>query len=643
MILWFGKKKKADKSGETPIEPNPPQDAGIEIAAPKDTSEESLEPTQSDTRLSDTPAIDTPEAVLEILDAEKAPEKKSLFGGLFGAKKKAAEEAALDAEVKADVENYFKDPYDKDAVTSHAPFRDDDGFEPPISTPEATKNIEPSVPSNIETPPEAPTEDLVETPAPSTVKDESEKITKPSNSEQTVPANNTLDEPIKASETDEEKSISIEDEEETPPPFNQFMEKESEDAPTAALTPETESKSPEVVENLSNASESTSKNSADALSISDEETNAAVKLAEDTFEEDTPAYDITENAAEEQALTTLEAETEHPAVSPPAETEHENISPIAETKKPGFFSRMSQGLKRSSSKLADGITSVFTKKKLDDDTLEDLEDLLISSDLGANVAMRVCENIRKDRFDKEVTDEEIKSALATEIARVLKPREEILDLSEGPSPRVVLFVGVNGSGKTTTIGKIASKLSAQGADILLAAGDTFRAAAVEQLKVWADRANAGFLSRPDGADSAGLAFDAIQQAKRENRDLVLIDTAGRLQNRTELMDELAKVVRAIRKVEPTAPHDVILVLDATVGQNALSQVEAFKHTAGVTGLVMTKLDGTAKGGVLVAIADKHEIPIHFVGIGEKAEDLYPFSAQAFANALVGLSDDVTGE
>jgi fused signal recognition particle receptor len=200
----------------------------------------------------------------------------------------------------------------------------------------------------------------------------------------------------------------------------------------------------------------------------------------------------------------------------------------------------------------------------------------------------------------------------------------------------VLFVGVNGSGKTTTIGKIASKLSAQGADIVVAAGDTFRAAAVEQLKVWAERANARFISKPAGADAAGLAYEAVELAKKEDRDLVLIDTAGRLQNKTQLMDELSKVVRAIRKIDPTAPHDVILVLDATVGQNALGQVDAFRHTAGVTGLVMTKLDGTAKGGVLVAIAEQYDVPIHFVGVGEKAEDLQPFSAETFARALVGL-------
>ena len=299
--------------------------------------------------------------------------------------------------------------------------------------------------------------------------------------------------------------------------------------------------------------------------------------------------------------------------------------------------KLSEGLKRSSSRLAEGLAGL-AKRKIDRESLEELEELLITSDMGTKVAARIAKNFSKDRFDREVSGEEIKAALASEIAAILKPREKIVDFAEGPKPRVVLFVGVNGSGKTTTIGKIASKLSAQGANIVLAAGDTFRAAAVEQLKVWSERANARFISKPHGADAAGLAYEAIEIAKKENRDLVLIDTAGRLQNKTQLMDELAKVVRAIRKIDPTAPHDVILVLDATVGQNALSQVEAFRNTAGVTGLVMTKLDGTAKGGVLVAIAEQHAIPIHFVGVGEKAEDLHPFSADTFARALVGLDD-----
>jgi fused signal recognition particle receptor len=297
--------------------------------------------------------------------------------------------------------------------------------------------------------------------------------------------------------------------------------------------------------------------------------------------------------------------------------------------------QLSEGLKRSSSRLAEGLAGL-SKRKIDREALEELEELLITSDMGAKVAARIARAFSKDRFDREVSGEEIKAALATEIAAILKPREKVVDFSDGPRPRIVLFVGVNGSGKTTTIGKVAAKFSAQGATVLLAAGDTFRAAAVEQLRVWADRAGARFLSKPQNADAAGLAYEAVEMAQKENLDLVFIDTAGRLQNKTQLMDELAKVVRAIRKIDPTAPHDVLLVLDATVGQNALGQVEAFRNTAGVTGLVMTKLDGTAKGGVLVAIAEQHAIPIHFVGVGEKAEDLHPFSADAFARALVGL-------
>ena len=297
--------------------------------------------------------------------------------------------------------------------------------------------------------------------------------------------------------------------------------------------------------------------------------------------------------------------------------------------------QLSEGLKRSSSRLAEGLAGL-SKRKIDREALEELEELLITSDMGAKVAARIARAFSIDRFDREVSGEEIKAALATEIAAILKPREKVVDFSDGPRPRIVLFVGVNGSGKTTTIGKVAAKLSAQGATVLLAAGDTFRAAAVEQLRVWADRAGARFLSKPQNADAAGLAYEAVEMAQKENLDLVFIDTAGRLQNKTQLMDELAKVVRAIRKIDPTAPHDVLLVLDATVGQNALGQVEAFRNTAGVTGLVMTKLDGTAKGGVLVAIAEQHAIPIHFVGVGEKAEDLHPFSADAFARALVGL-------
>lgn len=312
--------------------------------------------------------------------------------------------------------------------------------------------------------------------------------------------------------------------------------------------------------------------------------------------------------------------------------------PYAEVVEPGFFSKLSSGLAKSSSKMGASISSMFTQRKLDDEALEDLEDILLTSDMGGKVSARIVQNLAKTRMDKDVTDEEIKIALADEIEAIMSPREEIVDFSEGSRPRVVLFVGVNGSGKTTTIGKIASKLQEQGAKALLVAGDTFRAAAIEQLTVWGERAGIPVLAKEPGADAAGLVYEAIEKAKAEDLDLVLVDTAGRLQNKSELMAELAKIVRVTRKLDPDAPHDVILVLDATVGQNALSQVEAFRHTADVTGIVMTKLDGTAKGGVLVAIAEAHALPIHFVGVGEKAEDLQPFSAQAYARALVGLAD-----
>ena len=333
-------------------------------------------------------------------------------------------------------------------------------------------------------------------------------------------------------------------------------------------------------------------------------------------------------------LKLLEDRREHERLRAEA-AEAARLAAEAEANDPGLFGRLGEGLARSTAKLTEGIAALG-RRKLDDATLEELQDLLITSDMGTRVAARVTKGIAKGRFDKEISGDEIRLALAEEIEEILKPREKVVDFSDGPRPRIVLFVGVNGSGKTTTIGKIASKLQDQGAKALLVAGDTFRAAAIEQLKVWGERAGIPVMSGAPGADAAGLVYGAVERAKVEDLDLVLVDTAGRLQNKTELMSELAKVVRVVRKIDPDAPHDVILVLDATVGQNALSQVEAFRHTAGVTGLVMTKLDGTAKGGVLVAIAEAHDLPIHFIGIGEKAEDLRPFSAEAFAKALVGI-------
>ena len=304
-------------------------------------------------------------------------------------------------------------------------------------------------------------------------------------------------------------------------------------------------------------------------------------------------------------------------------------------KKPGFFSRLAQGLKRSSDKLGESVTAIFTKRKLDAAALEELEDALIAADLGAQAAMQVTERLSRDRFDKEVTDEEVREALADVVAEVLEPLEKPLDLASA-TPQVLVFVGVNGSGKTTTLGKIAVKLAREGRRPILAAGGTFRAAAIEQVSVWGERAGVPVVKREIGADAAGLAYDAIEQAERGGHDTVLIDTAGRLQNKAELMDELKKVIRVIRKKMPEAPHHVILVLDGTVGSNAVSQAQAFLEASAVTGVVLTKLDGTAKGGALVQVAEKFKLPIHYIGVGEGEADLQPFSAHDFSRALAGL-------
>jgi len=301
-----------------------------------------------------------------------------------------------------------------------------------------------------------------------------------------------------------------------------------------------------------------------------------------------------------------------------------------------LFGKLFDGLKKSSSKLGEGIGGAFVRRKLDQAALDDLEELLIASDMGAPAAAQIIAGFREARFGKVAGESEIKEALATEVARLLKPREAPLDLTQPPKPRVVLMIGVNGSGKTTTIGKLCRVLSEAGAKVVVAAGDTFRAAAIEQLKVWADRSGATFVAQGQGADAAGVAFEGLKVAQAEKADVLLIDTAGRLQNKSELMAELNKIVRALRKLDDDAPHETLLVLDATVGQNALSQVENFRSAAPLSGLIMTKLDGTARGGVLVAIAERHALPVHFVGVGEKPEDLQPFFAEAFARALVGL-------
>lgn len=344
-----------------------------------------------------------------------------------------------------------------------------------------------------------------------------------------------------------------------------------------------------------------------------------------------------EPAVEAEAVEPIAAElladasfAEEPAPEAPQVEETEE--------KRSWFQRLRQGLSRSSSALSDSITGVFRKRKLDDAALEELEDILIQADLGVVTAMAITEALAKGRYDKEISGEEVKAVLAEEVEKVLTPVAKPLDFNVGHKPHVVLMVGVNGTGKTTTIGKLASKLRGEGKTVMMAAGDTFRAAAVEQLKIWGERTGSTVVARDTGADAAGLAFDAMQQAVAEGVDVLLIDTAGRLQNKAELMAELEKVVRVIKKQVPDAPHTVLLTLDATTGQNAMNQVEIFGKVAGVTGLVMTKLDGTARGGILVAIAAKYALPVHFIGVGEGIDDLEPFSASEFAQAIVGKGD-----
>ncbi|MEV4610034.1 signal recognition particle-docking protein FtsY [Neorhizobium sp. LMR1-1-1.1] len=302
-----------------------------------------------------------------------------------------------------------------------------------------------------------------------------------------------------------------------------------------------------------------------------------------------------------------------------------------------WFQRLRAGLARTSSQLTGQIAALFTKRKLDDETLEDLEDLLIQADLGVETAMRITGTLSSERYGKDVTGEDVSRIMSAEITKVLAPVAKPLALDLNHKPHVILVVGVNGTGKTTTIGKLAAKLSGSGLKVMLAAGDTFRAAAIEQLKIWADRTNSEFIGTKLGADAAGLAYDAYVQAKENKSDVLIIDTAGRLQNKAELMAELEKIVRVLNKLDPDAPHTVLQTLDATTGQNAMNQVEIFRNVAGVSGLIMTKLDGTARGGILVAIAAKHRLPVYFIGVGEGVDDLEPFEAKDFAEAIAGLT------
>jgi len=367
------------------------------------------------------------------------------------------------------------------------------------------------------------------------------------------------------------------------------------------------------------------------------ERQAEAQKPEDRAAEAEPEPEAAEVEAE-AADTKPETEVvESEPAEQPAETAPHAPEAEPAPQKKGWFSRLKDGLTKTSSRLSEGVTSIFTKRKLDDDTLEELEDLLIQADLGVETSMRITERLAAEKYDKEISPDEVREVLAAEVAKTLEPVARPLRIDPGKKPHVILVVGVNGTGKTTTIGKFARKFADEGKSVILAAGDTFRAAAVEQLKIWGERVGAPVVTRKIGADAAGLAYDALQQAQEEARDVLMIDTAGRLQNKADLMAELEKIIRVIHKLDPSAPHTVLLTLDATTGQNAMQQVEVFKNTAGVTGIVMTKLDGTARGGILVSIAAQHALPVYAIGVGETVEDLQPFEPEDFARAVAAIA------
>lgn len=352
------------------------------------------------------------------------------------------------------------------------------------------------------------------------------------------------------------------------------------------------------------------------------------------------AEEVVEIVAEDAPVPAPQVATvaEVPALEPVVEPELVAAPQPEPERKGGWFSRLSEGLSKSSRSITGSITSIFTKKKLDKATLQDLEDVLLQADLGLPMAERIVAQVSAGRYDKEIDPEEVKRILAAEVSKVLKPVEVPFSFSAAQKPFIILVVGVNGAGKTTTIGKLGAIARGEGYKVMFAACDTFRAAAIEQLNVWGGRIGAKVMSRPTGADASGLAFDAMAEAKADGTDILFIDTAGRLQNKQYLMDELDKIVRVIKKQDEAAPHAVLLVLDATTGQNAMAQAEIFTKVAGVTGLIMTKLDGTARGGILVAIAEKFRIPVHAIGVGESIEDLQPFDADGFARAIAGLEE-----
>ncbi|MGV3549106.1 signal recognition particle-docking protein FtsY [Rhizobium sp.] len=369
-------------------------------------------------------------------------------------------------------------------------------------------------------------------------------------------------------------------------------------------------------------------------------TQVAEQAADPDLAEDskTEAPEVLEASPEPAAAT--DAPRAAPVLPAGFSSSADRIAPeqVTPERKLSWIERLRQGLSRTSAQLTSQITALFTKRKLDDDTLQDLEDLLIQADLGVETALRITDTLASERYGKDVSGEDVSKIMASEITKVLAPVAKPLELDLSHKPHVILVVGVNGTGKTTTIGKLAAKLTRSGLKVMLAAGDTFRAAAIEQLKIWASRTGADIVSSKLGADAAGLAYEAYEKAKQSGHDVLIIDTAGRLQNKTELMAELEKIVRVLGRLDPDAPHTVLQTLDATTGQNALNQVEIFRNVAGVSGLIMTKLDGTARGGILVAISAKHKLPVCFIGVGEGIEDLEPFNAQDFAEAIAGIQN-----
>ena len=379
-----------------------------------------------------------------------------------------------------------------------------------------------------------------------------------------------------------------------------------------------------------------------------DETLSPIEAAPPAEDADSPANVETPPAGSDPVAEDILPEPALPAETPraapvlPAGFSATGDRAEPETAMPGrklsWIERLRQGLSRSSAQLTSQIASLFTKRKLDDDTLQDLEDLLIQADLGVETAMRITDTLASERYGKDVSGDDVSRIMAAEIAKVLTPVAKPLELDLAHKPHVILVVGVNGTGKTTTIGKLAAKLTRGGLKVMLAAGDTFRAAAIEQLHIWAERTGADIVSSKLGADAAGLAYEAYEKAKQSGHDVLIIDTAGRLQNKTELMAELEKIVRVLGRLDPDAPHTVLQTLDATTGQNALSQVEIFRNVAGVSGLIMTKLDGTARGGILVAISARHKLPVCFIGVGEGIDDLEPFNARDFAEAIAGVEN-----